>query len=58
MGTQGGLPRVLVSNDDGVAAPGLRALVSALHRSECCEIYVCGPSEERSAQSHAITLKK
>ncbi|KAF6260789.1 survival protein sure-like phosphatase/nucleotidase [Scenedesmus sp. NREL 46B-D3] len=49
-------PRVLVSNDDGINAPGLRELVALLARSDCCEVYVCAPSGERSAQSHAITL--
>lgn len=38
------LPKVLISNDDGVAAPGLRELVYALHESSCCEVYVCGPA--------------
>lgn len=38
-------------------APGLRALVDAL-AAQCpdVEVYVCAPSGERSAQSHAITL--
>lgn len=49
--------QVLVSNDDGIKAPGLRALVEALtSQSENIEVYVCAPSGERSAQSHAITL--
>lgn len=49
--------QVLVSNDDGIQAPGLRALVEALDsQSDNIEVYVCAPSGERSAQSHAITL--
>lgn len=48
--------QVLVSNDDGIQAPGLRALVEALAQSPEVEVYVCAPSSERSAQSHAITL--
>lgn len=49
--------QILVSNDDGIKAPGLRALVEALtSQSENIEVYVCAPSGERSAQSHAITL--
>jgi Survival protein SurE len=51
-------PRILISNDDGVNAPGLRALVAELHVEEFCDILVCGPSSEKSAQSHAITLGK
>mmetsp|Transcript_17148 Transcript_17148/g.47865 ORF Transcript_17148/g.47865 Transcript_17148/m.47865 type:complete len:313 (-) Transcript_17148:317-1255(-) len=57
MGETGRLPKLLISNDDGVAAPGLRALVSALHAAHFCDVYVSGPAEERSAQSHAITLR-
>jgi hypothetical protein len=53
---ENGRPSVLVSNDDGIDAPGLRALVAALVESNICHIYVCAPSGERSAQSHAITL--
>uniref|UniRef100_A0A383W782 Survival protein SurE-like phosphatase/nucleotidase domain-containing protein n=1 Tax=Tetradesmus obliquus TaxID=3088 RepID=A0A383W782_TETOB len=54
--SNGRLPRVLVSNDDGISAPGLRELVLLLSQSGCCDVYVCAPSGERSAQSHAITL--
>ena len=49
-------PRVLVSNDDGIQAPGIVALVYALGTADFCDVYVSAPSEERSASSHAITL--
>ena len=49
-------PRVLVSNDDGITAPGLQALCTALVKADFCDILVCAPTSERSAQSHAITL--
>ena len=48
--------RVLVSNDDGIAAPGILALVAALGASGLCDVYVSAPTVERSASSHAITL--
>lgn len=48
--------RVLVSNDDGIAAPGIVALVAALGASGLCDVYVSAPMVERSASSHAITL--
>ena len=35
-------PRLLVTNDDGIDAPGLRVLVTAL--AEVGEIWVCSPS--------------
>jgi hypothetical protein len=50
--------RVLVSNDDGINAAGLRALVAALAKHEGLEVYVLAPSEERSGQSHAISLAR
>jgi 5'/3'-nucleotidase SurE len=47
---------VLISNDDGIAAPGLRELVAQLAADGGIDVHVCAPSGERSAQSHAITL--
>lgn len=49
---------MLVSNDDGVGAPGLRALATAIAAAGFCELLVCGPASEQSAQSHAITLSR
>lgn len=46
--------RILVSNDDGVTAPGIRALVQALR--EVGEVFVVAPDGERSAKSHSITV--
>lgn len=46
----------LVTNDDGVFAPGVRALVEVLHNFGT--VYVCCPDQERSAISHSITLRK
>jgi len=47
-------PRLLLTNDDGIDAPGLRALVKAL--SAVGDVVVVAPSSERSAVGHAITL--
>jgi len=46
--------RILVSNDDGIWAPGIRALVEAL--SPLGEIFVVAPDRERSATGHGITV--
>jgi len=46
--------RILVTNDDGIEAPGLRALVAALR--ELGQVTVVAPDRERSAVSHAITM--
>ncbi len=48
---------VLISNDDGVYAPGLRALASAF-LADGWRVTVCAPDTERSAASHSITIKK
>ncbi len=46
--------RILVSNDDGIEAVGIRALAEAL--SDLGEVYVVAPDRERSATGHAFTL--
>ena len=48
--------RILVSNDDGVEARGLRALAEAL--SPLGEVIVCAPDREQSATSHSISLHR
>jgi 5'-nucleotidase len=48
-------PLILVCNDDGIDAPGIRALVGALDGlGTCC---VVAPSDEQSAVGHAITVR-
>ncbi len=47
--------RVLLSNDDGVHAEGLRALAAAF---EGDEVWVVAPDREQSASSHAISLHR
>lgn len=49
-------PNILVSNDDGVHAPGLIALAAALE--VLGEVYVVAPDRERSAVGHALTLHR
>jgi 5'-nucleotidase len=49
--------RILLSNDDGVFAPGLLALRQALAGAGFA-VTVCAPDRPRSASSHAITLHK
>ena len=48
-------PRILLSNDDGVRAPGLAAAYAAL--SEVGDVTVVAPSEQKSGASHTITLE-
>lgn len=48
-------PLVLVTNDDGVHAPGIRALAEALERVG--DVYVVAPDREVSACAQSLTLK-
>lgn len=47
-------PFLLVTNDDGIHAPGLHALCQSL--KTIADIVVVAPSVERSAVGHAITI--
>lgn len=47
---------ILVANDDGIEARGIRELVKAL--STKAKVYVCAPEEQRSASGHGITVSK
>jgi len=46
--------RVLLTNDDGIHAPGLKALYQELKRD--FQVHIVAPDSERSAVGHAITL--
>lgn len=50
------LPKVLLTNDDGIGAPPLVLLRDAL--AEVAKVWVVAPDRERSAASHALTLHK
>ena len=47
--------RILLTNDDGIAARGMRALADALIDAGH-SVFVCAPNRERSGASHAITI--
>lgn len=47
-------PTILVTNDDGVTAPGIRALVEAM--SELGTVVVVAPDSPQSGMGHAITI--
>ena len=46
--------RILLTNDDGITAPGLRMLYESL--APVGDLVVVAPDRERSAVSHALTL--
>lgn len=47
-------PLILVVNDDGINAPGIRALITVMQ--EIGEVVVVAPDKPQSAMGHAITI--
>ncbi|MDN5341248.1 5'/3'-nucleotidase SurE [Oceanotoga sp. DSM 15011] len=47
--------KILISNDDGIMAPGIRVLKEYLEKEH--DVYVVAPDVERSATGHAITIR-
>lgn len=50
------MTRILISNDDGISAKGLVALVKAIE--PLGEIWVVAPEHEQSATSHSLSLHR
>jgi len=48
--------KILITNDDGIRAPGIVALADAM--KDAGEVVVCAPESQQSAVSHSITLHK
>lgn len=49
--------RILLTNDDGVHAPGLKVL-EGIARAISDDIWIVAPSEEQSGASHSLTLTR
>lgn len=49
-------PLILVSNDDGIQAPGIQALAAALRK--IARVVVVAPDSEQSASSHSLTVRR
>ncbi len=49
--------RVLISNDDGIDAPGIKMLERVM-RKLAKEVWVVAPENEQSAASHSLTLRQ
>ncbi len=47
-------PTILVTNDDGITAPGIRALIEAV--KDYGHVVVVAPDKPQSAQGHALTI--
>jgi 5'-nucleotidase len=51
-------PLILLSNDDGIHAPGIRHLWEALHEANFAELVIAAPASEKSGTGVAITWDK
>lgn len=49
-------PLILITNDDGITAPGIKALVNAV--KHLGEIIIVAPDAPQSAMGHAVTISK
>ena len=47
-------PLILVTNDDGISAPGIRSLIGVMNKIG--NVIVIAPDSPQSAMSHAITI--
>jgi len=50
--------KILISNDDGIHAKGIKVLAQRLAQEPEHEVYVVAPDRERSATGHSLTLHK
>lgn len=53
--TQSPIPRILVTNDDGIYAPGLGVL-EKIARQLSDDVWVVAPEQEQSGAAHSLTL--
>lgn len=51
-------PKILITNDDGLQAPGIYNLWNALHKAEIADLYLIAPATERSGTGVSITWDK
>ncbi len=49
--------RILLTNDDGINAPGLKVL-EAIARRLSDDVWICAPAEEQSGAGHSLTLTR
>ena len=47
---------ILITNDDGIFAPGIKKLAQLLSKMKDANIYICAPDKERSCVGHGLTL--
>ncbi len=50
------MPLIMITNDDGVNAPGLRLLAAAL--GDLGRVVIVAPERDNSAASHSLTMRR
>ncbi|MDQ7077587.1 MAG: 5'/3'-nucleotidase SurE [Robiginitomaculum sp.] len=50
-------PRILLSNDDGIDAPGLKVLERIAYTLSD-DVWICAPANEQSAASRALSIRE
>jgi 5'-nucleotidase len=50
--------KILLTNDDGIYAPGIKVLWKALHQSNIADLFIIAPSTEKSGTGASITWEK
>ncbi|MFC2049541.1 5'/3'-nucleotidase SurE, partial [Chlamydiota bacterium] len=51
-------PKIILTNDDGIQAPGIKALWSVLHKADFADLAIIAPSTEKSGTGVSITWDK
>ncbi len=51
-------PKIVVTNDDGIRAPGIEMLWSALHEADFADLFIIAPATEKSGTGASITWDK
>lgn len=51
-------PIVLVTNEDGIEAPGLKCLVEALVNGGRVNVHVCAPESDKSGSGHCVSVRQ
>ncbi|WOL04984.1 hypothetical protein Cni_G13707 [Canna indica] len=54
----GSRPVLMITNDDGIDAPGLRFLVDRLVAADRYRVLVCAPDSDKSGVGHCITWRR
>lgn len=52
------MTKILVTNDDGIEAAGIKALAKAVREIQGADVTVVAPTQEKSATSHSLTLHR